>query len=98
MGQFSEEEIRALREELLSRLGKDGALYPETLEARFPHILKKMVSLWGSHRFDHYCKELKLAGATGKGFPAHVLAEIVRMADIHHAHSTRPGGFGRRFV
>ncbi len=84
MAEYAAAEIAAWREQLTSLLGSDAMHYPKSLEASFPHILGKIVSLWGKPDLDAYLDGLMVTERTDrKGFPDDVAMEIFHLSTIH---------------
>ena len=58
----------------------DGAedKYPHTLEQHFPHVISKIIELWGSPAIDQYFIDLMLhtRAVPREGFPPAVAKEI----------------------
>jgi hypothetical protein len=79
-------DIPSLREKLLACLGEKADAYPRQIEQRFPHILAKLVSLWGKPEADAYLNGLMVADrADRQGFPADAASELFRLSMIHGA-------------
>lgn len=73
-----------LRQRLLEMLGKEREIYPECLENNFPHVLAKIVMLWGQPEMDTYFQNLMVADRPGrKGFPADAAQELLRLSLAH---------------
>lgn len=73
-------EQSALRSTLLELLGDEFGDYPHFLEQRFPHILQRVVGLWGRPEIDVYLNGLLGPLRPGvSGFPREALIEIARM-------------------
>lgn len=71
---------------MLKLLTDDAEHYPHFLEQRFPHILQRMIALWGKPEMADYLDGLlapPLAGS--KGFPQEALLEIIAIKAIHRA-------------
>ena len=77
-------EIAAWREQLKEMLGSDAARYPSRLEATFPRIIGKIVSLWGKPDLDAYLDGLMVSDRPNRqGFPGDVAMEIFHLSNIH---------------
>ena len=69
------------------RCGNDQ--YPRVLEQKYPHILKKILELWGKPDADIYITDLlQPNGRSGgrldrDGFPPDAAAEIFRLGTLH---------------
>lgn len=74
------------RAELLQRLGDQADAYPIEIERLFPHVVARMVRLWGTQHFDAYLQSLIVSDlATRGGFPAEVIMEIYGIYETHAA-------------
>jgi tankyrase len=61
-----------------------GEGYPHALEERYDRVLAEIERLWDSSAIDDYFSDLLLDKRGGrKGFPADVLADIVRLSRYH---------------
>lgn len=70
----------ALRSNLLELLGDEFGDYPHFLEQRFPHVLQRVVGLWGRPEIDGYLNGLLGPLRPGaSGFPREALIEIARI-------------------
>ena len=71
------------------RVLKCGTDYPQVLHDQFPHVLEKIVSMWGSPGFGAYVTDLlQSSGSSGgridrHGFPKAARQEILRLAELH---------------
>lgn len=84
MEEYSAAEIAAWREQLMDLLGSDAQHYPERIEASFPRILGKIVSLWGKPDLDAYLDGLMVSDRPGRqGFPGEVAMEIFHLSNVH---------------
>lgn len=84
MAEYAAAEIAAWREQLRGLLGSDAQHYPKRLEASFPHILGKIVSLWGKPDLDAYLDGLMVTERTDRqGFQDDVAMEIFHLSTIH---------------
>ena len=73
-----------LREQMLQHLANDADAYPCELALGFPHVLARIVDLWGSKNMDAYFQRLLVADRQNRqGFPALVAKEIFRLSVIH---------------
>lgn len=58
--------------------------YPHALERGFPHVLARIVGLWGSPELDAYFQSLMVSDRPNRqGFPADAATEIFRLSMIH---------------
>lgn len=77
-------DIPALRERMIELLGDDQDAYPYELEQRFPHVLAKLVQLWGEPSLDTYIESLLLLDRPNRrGFPMEAVLEILQVSFIH---------------
>lgn len=77
--------MEAIRQKILELLGEDQHHYPRFLEQNFPHILKRMLALWGQKQMAAYLTGLmQPPAANSKGFPNEAIAEIQRINEIHN--------------
>lgn len=77
-------DIPSLRLKMLAHLGEKADAYPHQIEHRFPHILAKLVNLWGKPEADAYLNGLMVADRPDRhGFPADVASELFRLSMIH---------------
>ena len=77
-------DVQSLRERMLLRLGPDAKAYPEYIEQNYPHILAKLVELWGRPEANSYLDSLMVMDRPGRqGFPADAASEIFRLSMIH---------------
>ncbi|MCG2577129.1 hypothetical protein LZ012_08970 [Dechloromonas sp. XY25] len=84
MEEYTAAEIAAWREQLMGLLGSDAQHYPKRIEATFPRILGKIVSLWGKPDLDAYLDGLMVSDRPGRqGFPGDVAMEIFHLSTIH---------------
>ncbi|HZV54152.1 MAG TPA: hypothetical protein VFF82_04360 [Rhodocyclaceae bacterium] len=76
------EEIRA---RFAQHLGPEFAeAYPRQLEQQFPHVVEKIVRLWGSPDMEPFFDELLITTRTGRqGFPVEAAAEILRLVTVY---------------
>ena len=74
-----------MNEKILKVLNNDTTYYPQKLELQFPHLLEKIMSLWGSPEFDSHLNQLMLDKRENRrqGFPPEVASEILRLSIIH---------------
>ena len=76
-------DIPALKQQMLLFLNGKDDYYPQSLE-QFPHVLAKIVELWGKPELDTYLQGLMLPDRVGrKGFPPDAAAEIFRLSFLH---------------
>ena len=84
MGKQENYDIQSLREKMLALLGDRAKDYPEAIEKRFPHILAKLVELWGKPAADVYLDRLMVVDRPQRqGFPFDAASEILRLSMIH---------------
>jgi len=63
--------------------------YPQMLEDRFPHILEKVIELWGSPEAEPYFADLLQPDGRGggrfdrDGFPGKAWQEILQLQLLH---------------
>jgi len=59
--------------------------YPHKLQEQFPHLLQKIIQLWGSQTFDAHLNTLMLDKRDHhrQGFPPEVAREILRLSILH---------------
>ena len=77
-------DIPSLKEKMLLHLGPNAKAYPIHIEQKFPHILAKLVQLWGKPEANHYLDSLMVTDRPGRqGFPADAAGEIFRLSMIH---------------
>ena len=82
-------EILPVRETLLPFLGFDHAVYPATLEKRFPHVLQEILWLLGKPEINEYLDNLLSSSAQLKhGFCEQALIEIMTLKAIHRRKQT----------
>lgn len=79
-------DIPSLRQKMLACLGDQTEAYPRQIEQRFPHILAKLVEVWGKPEADAYLNGLMVTDRSDRqGFPADAASELFRLATIHGA-------------
>ena len=77
------------KETVMNTLKCGADLYPRVLEQRFPHVLTKLLLLWGSAEAEVYITDLlQPNGRSGgrldrDGFPTEVTAEIFKLGVLH---------------
>lgn len=77
-------DIPALREKMLRLLADNSQAYPHHLEQRFPHVLEKLTSVWGTPAADPYLQSLMVTDRSDRqGFPMDVASEILRLSMLH---------------
>ena len=75
--------LQAVMQKLLA---DHGEYYPQLLEQRFPHILKRIIAYWGKPEMDDYLDSLMAPPQAGaKGFPQEAIFEIVEIQAVHRA-------------
>ncbi len=83
------------RETVLQTLGCSPNQYPQMLEEKFPHVLKKIVELWNSPDGEAYITDLLNPTRSGgrfdrDGFPEKAWQEIFNLKQLydkpHHRH------------
>jgi hypothetical protein len=71
--------------------------YPQMLEEKFPHILEKIVKLWGSSEAEPYFADLLQPNGRGggrfdrDGFPEKAWQEILQLRLLHAKSHPNPG-------
>lgn len=77
-------DLKALRVALLQLVDDDFGPYPLCLEQRFPHILQRMVALWGKPEIHAYLQGLLMPRGQGQsGFPRAALVEILNFRSYY---------------
>lgn len=72
-----------MNEKLAALLGANMDRYPHRLEADFPHVIDRIVALWGSAELRPFMDALMLADRPGRqGFPPVVATEVFRLANV----------------
>jgi hypothetical protein len=60
------------------------AKYPRILERDYPHILNRLMQLWGTQEFDPFMHDLMVDKRGGRqGFPLEVAAELMFLSELH---------------
>jgi hypothetical protein len=78
-----------MKQKLAKLLGGEDKLYPHRLAAQHPHVIGKIVELWGGAALEAYFDNLMLdTRCTRTGFAPEVLAEIFALRN--HYQSLRP--------
>lgn len=78
-----------MNQKLVELLGGEDKIYPHLLAAQHPHIVDKIVELWGGAALEGYFDNLMLdTRCTRSGFTPEVLAEIFVLHN--HYRSLRP--------
>ena len=78
-----------MNQRLAELLGSESKLYPHQLAARHPHIVDRIVQLWGGSALEGYFDNLMLdTRCTRTGFSPEVLAEIFALHN--HYQTLRP--------
>lgn len=78
------------RETILKTLQCNPIEYPKLLESKFPHVLEKIVCLWGSPEAEDYFTDLLQPNGRGggrmdrDGFPDQVWQEILHLKVQHN--------------
>jgi len=81
-----------MNEKFNALLGAHADRYPHRLEANFPHVIDRMVALWGSSELRPFLDALLLADRPGrKGFPPEVATEIFRLVSVLDELGEEPG-------
>lgn len=67
-----------MNKKLLELLDGAEEKYPHTLEQHFPHVVSKIIELWGSSTINQYFTDLMLhtRATPREGFPPAVAKEI----------------------
>jgi hypothetical protein len=77
-------DIPFLRKKMLAYLGKEADAYPHRLEECFPHILYRLIAVWGYPEANDYLGSLLVVDRSGRsGFPDDVASELFRLSAIH---------------
>ncbi|MDO8413864.1 MAG: hypothetical protein Q7S51_08775 [Gallionellaceae bacterium] len=77
------------RQAVLQTLKCGNDQYPTILEEKFPHVLTKILALWGTPELDVYVADLlQPNGRSGgrldrDGFPPGAAAEIFKLGMLH---------------
>lgn len=72
-----------MNDKLMALLGAHTDRYPHKLEAGFPHVIDRIVALWGSADLHPFLEALMLADRPGRqGFPPDVATEIFRLVNV----------------
>jgi hypothetical protein len=77
------------RDVVLQTLKCSPGQYPQLLEDRFPHVLEKIVKLWGSPDAEAYFADLLQPDGRGggrfdrDGFPGKAWQEILQLQLLH---------------
>lgn len=77
------------RDTVLKIVKCSPAQYPQVLESKFPHVLEKIVALWGTPEADAYFADLLQPDGRGggrldrDGFPDEAWQEILRLKVLH---------------
>lgn len=80
-----------MNEKLVALLGARADLYPHKLEAGFPHVIDRIVALWGSAQLRPFMDALMLADRPGRqGFPPDVATEVFRLANVLDEFEQKP--------
>jgi hypothetical protein len=82
------------REVVLHTLKCSPYQYPQMLDEKFPHVLEKVVKLWGSPEVEPYITDLLQPGRSGgrfdrEGFPEKAWQEIFQLHQLYdkqHMH------------
>jgi hypothetical protein len=75
-----------MRANFLRRLGVTYAsAYPRRLEESFPHIMEKIIGLWGTQGMLPYFETLLVTRRPDRvGFPPEIASELLRLHSLHH--------------
>lgn len=72
--------------DLLKKLGDRLDLYPHQLEASFPHVLRRVVELWGTAELDRFFASLVYSDDVPRqGFPLIAANEIAALEAFYRA-------------
>lgn len=72
--------------ELMKRLGDRVDLYPHHLESSFPHVLARIVQLWGTAELERFFASLVYSDDTPRqGFPLAAANEIAALEDFYRS-------------
>lgn len=76
-----------LRALMLNLLADAPDHYPNFLEERFPHVLQRIVALWGKPPMEDYLDSLLAQPKEGtQGFPAQAIGEIGQIRSFYRQH------------
>jgi hypothetical protein len=84
------------RSMVLRMLNCDDRSYPKILEARFPHVLERIVALWNSTDGEEYLNDLLKPTYSGgrherEGFPSQAWDEIFYLLTLYKKPRLNPG-------
>lgn len=72
-----------MNERLATILANNMDRYPHKLEARFPHVVERLATLWGTAELRPFMDALLIADRPGRqGFPPDVATEIFRLETL----------------
>ena len=84
-------DVAEARARLLKAMGEYSEEYPEQIERQFPHILVKIVDLWGSQELVAYLEKLMFTDRDGRqGFPPEVASEMFRLFNLQSSLGFSP--------
>lgn len=67
-------------QKLLGILGGNKDRYPSNLDARYPHVLQKIMKLWDTPELEDYFEELLNGNRSGRlGFPPDITTELLHL-------------------
>ena len=74
-------------EKLSQLLGEEGSkLYPHKTEEKYPRIVDKIATLWGTVGMSKFFNEIMFDDRGGReGFPSDVMMELFRLSNHHEA-------------
>ena len=83
-----------MNKELLQLLDGAEDKYPHTLEQQFPHVITKIMELWGLPAINQYFIDLMLhtRAVPRKGFPPKAAKEILDLSLINDEQSKAKEG------
>ncbi len=78
-----------MNEKLSRLLGNGSGLYPHQAEEKYPRIVDKIATLWGTVGMSRYFSEILFDDRGDReGFPSGVMMELFALSNYHE--STRP--------
>jgi hypothetical protein len=83
------------RSMVLRKLNCAPGRYPQTLEARYPHVLERIVALWNSSDGEEYLNDLLKPNCSGgrherDGFPSRAWDEIYYLLTLYKKPRLNP--------
>lgn len=88
------------RDVILQTLKCLPSQYPGILEEKYPHVLERIVELWGSPDAEAYFADLLNPNFSGgrfdrQGFPRPVWLEILQLSELHRKPRSTMRGTGK---